>query len=125
MAELMVAANNYSISYARALLMATPDDQLKEPNKKKLIGGIGEEERQRMELELENLCRNMKTVAEDYGTNVVRLVVANGYVLRLLDNEHIASYLGRNQSDLIEQLQHITESISAHTGNAPQGDPPH
>ena len=124
MAELMVAANNYSISYARALLLATPNDQLKEPDKKKPVGDIGEEERNRMELEIENLRRNMKSVEEDYGTNVVRLVVSNGYVLRLLDNQHIAKYLGRHQSDLLEQLQHITESISADSGTAPQGDPP-
>ena len=125
MAELMVAANNYSISYARALLMATPNDQLKEPDKKKPVGDIGEEERNRMELEIENLRRNMKSVEEDYGTNVVRLVVSNGYVVRLLDNQHVARYLGRHQSDLLEQLQHITESISADSGTVPQGDPPH
>ncbi len=118
MAELMVAANNFSVPYAKALLMATPNEQLKEPERKKPIGGISEEERTRMELELEKLQRDMKGVEENYGTNVVRLVVANGYVGRLLDNEHIAHYLGQNQSDLLSQLQHITESISAETGTA-------
>lgn len=114
--ELMVATNNFSLSYARALLMATPKDQLKEPEGKKPTGGIGDEERRRMETELENVRRDMKTVEADYGTNVVRLVVANGYVIRLLNNHHVAHYMGRNQSDLLEQLQSITDSISDDTG---------
>lgn len=120
MAELMVAANNFSLSYAKALLMATPSGQLNEPDKKKHASGITAEERQRMEVELENLHRDMKAVEEDYGCNVVRLVVANGYVVRLLENDQVANYLTIYHGDIAEQLQSIAESISAETGIVPR-----
>ena len=111
-AELMVAANNFSISYARALLMATPNEQLKEPGQKKLVGGLSEEQRQKMENEYENLQRDMKAIQDDYGTNVVRLVVANGYVVRLLNDDHVVRFLGKYHSDLLEQMQQITNAIA-------------
>lgn len=117
-AELMVAANNYSISYAKALLMATPREQLRDPEKQKPIRGISEEERERMEHEIENLRRDMKAVEEDYGANVVRLVVANGYVARLLHNDHVASYLGRYHPELQNQLMRISEAL-ADEGSGP------
>jgi ParB-like chromosome segregation protein Spo0J len=40
MAELMVAANNFSASYAQCLLAATPQDQLLEPDKPKEVNGL-------------------------------------------------------------------------------------
>ena len=122
MAELMVAANNFSRSYAGALLMATPAEQLKEPEQKKMVGGLTDDDRRRMELELENLRRGMKTVQENYGTNVVRLVVANGYMKRLLDVDRIVQYLGRNHTDLLARMQAVTESISSETGTTFQGE---
>lgn len=115
--EFMIAANNFTVSYAKALLLATPADQLVEPEKKKPIKGISEEEMQRMEREMENLRRDMKAVEEDYGTNVVRLVVTNGYVVRLLENEHIANYIERHYSHLMTQLRNTTENLSEETGS--------
>ena len=112
-AELMIAANNFSISYAKALLIATPREQLIAPEKKSPIRGISEEERQRMEREMENLQRDVRSVEQEYGTNVVRLVVANGYVTRLLHNDHVSKYLLRHHQELQAQLQSISEALAA------------
>jgi hypothetical protein len=117
--ELMIAVNNFSISYAKALLLATPEDQLRDPGKKKPVKGISEEEMQRMEREMENLRRDMKAVEKDYGTNVVRLVVANGYVARLLENDQVASYIERNHGELMNQLQNITQMLAEESGLQP------
>lgn len=122
MAELMVATNNFSLSYGKALLMATPRDQLKEFDDKKPVGGLTDQERQRMELELENLSRDMKAVEQNYGANVIRLVVANGFVMRILNSQHLSRYLAKNHGYLLEQLQSVTESISAETGAMPRED---
>ena len=40
MAELMVAANNFSTSYAKCLLAATPQEHLLESNKPKEVRGL-------------------------------------------------------------------------------------
>ncbi len=118
--ELMVAVNNFSVSYARALLLATPKEQLCDPEKKKPIRGISEEEMQRMEQEMENLRRDMKAIEEDYGTNVVRLVVTNGYVARLLENDQVASYIERHHGDLMTQLHNITQMLAEESGLRPE-----
>ena len=55
MAELMVAANNFSESYAQCLLAATPQEQLLEPDKPKEVRGLSPEDMSRMEREMENL----------------------------------------------------------------------
>ena len=103
--EFMVASNNFSVSYAKAMLMATPDDQLCKSDTKKPVKGLTEKQRSRMEREMKKLQRDMKAVEEDYGTNVVRLVVSNGYVSRLLDSDPIAEYLQRHHTELLTQLQ--------------------
>jgi ParB-like chromosome segregation protein Spo0J len=43
-AELMVAMNKYTISYAKSLLAATPESQLVESNKPKRVKGLSEEQ---------------------------------------------------------------------------------
>ena len=121
MAELMVATNNFSISYARALLMATPANQLKEPTKKKPLGGLSDLERRNMEQEMEKLQRDIKAVEENYGTNMLRLVVANGYLGRLLENEPITGYLRRHHGELFQQLEAVQESIAADIGLTSHG----
>jgi hypothetical protein len=40
MAELMVAANNFSARYAQCLLAATPQEQLLEPDRPKEVRGL-------------------------------------------------------------------------------------
>lgn len=116
MAELMVAMNNFSSSYARALLAATPASQLVEPTMKKPLGGISEAERQTMEREIETIHRDVKAIEEEYGTNMLRLVVANGYLGRLLENEQVAGYLRRHHGELFRELQTLQEGISADMG---------
>lgn len=53
---------------------------------------------------------------EDYGTNMLRLVVANGYISRLLDNDHVRGFLQRHHTVLLEQLIVIQDSIDADIG---------
>ncbi len=120
MAELMIATNNFSVSYARALFMATPKDQLVKSEGKKSVGGISETDRKQMELEFENLRRDFNAVTDEFGANVLRLVVANGYVSRVLANEHVISYLGRHHQDMLNQLESLAEAIAADIGVKPQ-----
>ena len=116
--EFMVASNNFSVSYAKAMLMATPDEQLCKPDTKKPVKGLTEKQRSRMEREMKKLQRDMKAVEEDYGTNVVRLVVSNGYVSRLLDSDPIAHYLERHHGELLTQLQNLTRTLAREAGES-------
>jgi ParB-like chromosome segregation protein Spo0J len=78
--ELMIAANNYTVPYAQALLAATPKDQLIEQRKPKRIEGLSPEEMARMEKETEILARDFKVVKDSYGKDTLNLVLACGYL---------------------------------------------
>lgn len=113
--KLMVASNNMSASYARALFMASNPSMLKDKRRQR-IGGVTNEERERMERELSSIQRDIKNVEENYGANMLQLVVANGYIGKLLRNTEVAKYLGRHHSDLLEQLEKLQENIDADIG---------
>ena len=115
-AELMLATGNFSISYVKALLVATKSAQLNNPESKRSIRGISDEDREKMEREVEDLQKDIKSVEANYGTNMLKLVVASGYVSRLLDNQTISGYLTRHHHDLLEQLLTLQDSIEADLG---------
>ena len=115
-AELMVAMNNFASSYARALLFATPPGQLVRSKRKASSHGLTAQQREKMEREMESLSRDIKVVEEHYGTNMLRLVVANGYIGRLLENAAIAGYLQRHHAEINEQLRSLQDSIDSDMG---------
>ena len=116
--ELMVTANNYSASYAKALLAATSDDQLVNPQGKRKVPGLTEDERARMVSENEKLHRAMQSIKQDYGENVLMLTVANGYLNRLLNNENVSAYLSEHHQGLHTQLFKLTETLAKEQGVA-------
>jgi ParB-like chromosome segregation protein Spo0J len=111
-AELMIAANNYTVPYAQALLAATPKDQLVEQRKPKRIEGLSPEEMARMEKETETLTRDFKVVKDSYGKDTLNLVLACGYLSKLLDNLQIVRFLSKNYTDISSEFQQIIEATS-------------
>ena len=88
-------AGVYSVSYARLLWAATPKDQLANPKKPKKIKGLTEEQMDRMEGEMASLEREYQLVEESYGTGVLNLTLAKGYLTKLIGNAKFISYLLR------------------------------
>ena len=116
MAELMVAANNFSASYARCLLAATPQEQLLEPDKPKDVGGLSPEDMSRMEREMENLGQDLRSVEESHGRNVLNLVLVVGYLKKLLDNARVVRYLSQHSAEILAEFQTIVETKSLGAG---------
>ncbi|MCY2987465.1 MAG: ParB N-terminal domain-containing protein [Planctomycetota bacterium] len=116
MAELMVAANNFSASYARCLLAATPQEQLLEPDKPKDVGGLSPEDMSRMEREMENLGQDLRSVEESHGRNVLNLVLVVGYLKKLLDNARVVRYLSQHNAEILAEFQTIVETKSLGAG---------
>jgi len=109
--ELMIAANRCTENYARALLAATPANQLAHPERPKRIPGVTAETIAKMEREMDSLQRDYKVVEEAYGSTMLNLVVAKGYVGRLLANAEVARYLEFNHPDLKRELEGIIAAI--------------
>jgi RepB plasmid partitioning protein/ParB-like nuclease domain len=115
--DLMVGQNNFSLMFARALLAATPEEQLSktfrrrrktEPN----LPAVGQ--LARMERELAALQMQVKTVEEGYGINNLHLTVARGYISKLLANPRISKWLSQRREEYVIEFERIAqiESIS-------------
>ncbi len=79
-AELMVGTNCFSTRYANCLFLATPQEQLVEPDKPKDLRGLSPEDASRMEREMESLGQDFRLIENSHGRNVLNLVLVVGYL---------------------------------------------
>jgi ParB-like chromosome segregation protein Spo0J len=112
-AELMIAMNKYTSSYARALLAATSRSQLVETSKPKALKGLTDEQMIMMERESANLEREFKVAEQCYGTDHLDLVVAKGYLAKLLRNARIVRYLSNHHEEFLSEFEKIADVESA------------
>jgi hypothetical protein len=108
-AELMIAINKYTASYGRSLLAATPQDQLVERPKSKVVKGLTLEQIGLMERESANLDREFKMAEQSYGTDHLDLVLAKGYLAKLLGNARVVRYLAQHHQEILSEFQKIAE----------------
>lgn len=111
-AEMMIAANRFTTSYARMLLATTRPEHLVEGAKAKRAAGVTPEDIARMEREMEKLQQDYRTVEDTAGETMLVLVVAKGFVNRLLGNTAVAAYLKKHHADLSEELGRMMEGIA-------------
>ena len=111
-AELMIAMDNYSVSYSKALLAATPQDQLIESDKLKSFKGISAQQIAQMESEMAKLQREMKLIEDSYGPDYLNLVLARGYLVTLIENQEVSRYLAQNHGEILSELRRISEVVS-------------
>lgn len=112
-AELMIAMNRYTVSYAESLLAATPQSQLVDPGKPKAPKSLSSEQLALMERETASLEREFKLAEQSYGTDHLDLVLAKGYLAKLLANARVVRYLAQHHQDLLSEFQKIAELESA------------
>ncbi|OYY47148.1 MAG: chromosome partitioning protein ParB [Rhodospirillales bacterium 24-66-33] len=108
-AELMIAMNKFSISYARTLLAGTPDAQLAPGRRRAKPRGVTDEQLVLMQRESANLDREFRLIEESYGPDHLDLVLAKGYVGRLVGNDRVARYLEQHHQDILAELLQIRE----------------
>lgn len=108
-AEIMVAMNKYTASYARTLVAATPQSQLINGRKPKRLRGFTSDQLSLMERESANLDREFRMAEQSYGTEHLDLVLAKGYVARLVGNARVQRYLNQHQQEILAEFQKITQ----------------
>lgn len=111
-AELMVAMNTYTCTYAKSLLAATPQAQLADTSKPKTVRGLSEEQMALMEQETANLDRAFKMAEQSYGTDHLDLVLAKGYLAKLIGNSRVVRYLTQHHREILAEFQKLTEAES-------------
>lgn len=107
-AEMMVAMNRYSTGYAKSIVAGTPEDQLVE-GRRKAVRGLTDDQLALMARESANLDREFRLIEQTYGTDHLDLVLATGYVARLLGNARVVRHLAQFHSDILSEFQKITD----------------
>lgn len=110
MAEIMVAAGNYSTTYARALVMTTPKEQLTNPESVKRIPGIQPEDLAKIEHEMRVQEKDFRMLDETYNEHIMALTIARSYLRPLLENNRVVRFLAQNNREFLTEFQRIVES---------------
>jgi ParB-like chromosome segregation protein Spo0J len=111
-AELLVATNNFSVRYTKALLAATPSEMLIDPESRTAVEGLTPEQISKMEREMDALQRELKQVEASHGDEVLNLVLARGYLTKLFENARVIRYLAQNYTEILRELQSIVDATS-------------
>jgi len=110
--ELMQSASNFTSTYAKALLAATKQCDLAKPEKPKQVAGMTPEQMARMEREMETLQQDFKAVEVSYGEDVLQLVIAAGYLSKMVANRKIEKYLEQNHPEILAEFKVIISAAS-------------
>ncbi len=110
--ELMVSANNLTVAYAEALLVATPATALVDGHRPRKVHGVTPDQMARMEREMANLQGQYRLVEQSYGHDVLNLVLARGYLAKLLENPKVTKFLKQQQPEMLEQFVSIVEATA-------------
>lgn len=116
--ELMASAGNFSLSYARALLAGSRQQDLVRPDRPKKVGGLSPEQMERMEREMEAVQRDFKAVEASYGDDVLHLVIATGYLGKLIGNPAVERYLKQHHPEILEEFRSVIASASLDQASA-------
>lgn len=114
-AELANAVGNYSTPYIRALTAATPKDLCVAGDSHKPPFGLKPEDLAKMEKEMAVIEHDFRLVEERHGKNVLHLVLARGYLAKLLSNNRVLRFLSAGYSDILGEFQKIVDASSLET----------
>lgn len=117
MAELMVAANNFSTGYAKCLIAGTAEKDLAGAEKVKILPGMKPEDIAKMEREMEVLGREFRLVEESFGQNTLNLVLGVAYLRKLLDNTGVVKYLSQHHAGVLGEFQKLVEAPDLKTAS--------
>ena len=110
--ELMVSANNITVAYAQALVAATPSNLLVGEAKPKKMTGVSADQMAKMEREMGNLQEQFKLAEQTYGQDILNLVLAKGYLAKLMGNEAILRHLTKNHPDVLNEFDSIVRMVA-------------
>ena len=111
-AELMVSANNYTFSYVNALLATSKAADLHRPDELRKATGLSTEQMARLEREMAAVSQDYKELEMSYGDDMLVLVVAAGFLERLLSKPDIERFLAGRHPEFLENFRAIVLAAS-------------
>lgn len=110
--ELMVSANNITIAYAEALVAATPSNMLVGETKTRKMTGVSADQMAKMEREMGNLQEQYKLAEQSYGQDILNLVLAKGYLGKLMTNEAVMRHLTKKHPEVLNEFDSIVRMVT-------------
>lgn len=110
--ELMLSSNNLTTAFAKAMLVATPPHLLVGETKPKKMEGVTTDQMVKMEREMGNLHDQFKLIEQSYSQDMLNLVLARGYLGKLLGSEAVFRFLTRKHPDMLSEFAGIVETTS-------------
>jgi len=112
--ELMIASNSITPAHVDALLKATPPEQRMDYTQPKPQEPKGDplEQIVRLEREMNQVQEKYKDAEQNYGSELLNLVVAKGYLSKLLANEAVRAYISRHAPEILEQFDLVLNTVS-------------
>ena len=110
--ETMIALNRFTVSCARSLVASSPQSDFVS-GERKVVKGLSDEQLERMEREAGNLDREFKLIETEYGNDHLDLVLATGYLCRLIENVRIVHHLARSHPEILAEFQKIAQLRTA------------
>ena len=108
-AMLMNDQNKFNCNYAKALLDATPANQLVNKGKPKKETPAILARQARLEEESLALSREIGSLKEQYGTAMIDMTSMQAYLKSILGNETVAKYLRELHGPTYDKFKHIAE----------------
>jgi hypothetical protein len=121
-AEHMHATGTHTVRFAKALLEVTrPEFLVEVPSKRKpTIEATSRAAQAMLEQETDLLIRELKAVEESYGTDMLTLSIACGYVERLLSNARVEKHLDKHHPDILGELRTLLADVKPQKGKSPE-----
>jgi hypothetical protein len=94
------------------MLIATPAELLIEDKKIQKLTGVSQEQMAKMGREMTNLQGQYKMVEQTYGQDVLNLVLAKGYLTKLLANSSVARHLRQRQPEVVAEFELIIKTTA-------------
>jgi ParB-like chromosome segregation protein Spo0J len=108
--ELMCGQGNFTSAFARAIVAATPQDQLEQgPGTRRKSENEVVSQLAKLERELAMLQSTVAQTDERYGIEHLHLTVSAAYVATLVSNEHVSQWLNEQHPDFAAQFETISK----------------
>lgn len=107
-ARAMIAMNRFSVTYMESLVASTHEDDIV-PGFRKRSKGLTDDQVAVMRTEAEQVNQQFKLIEKSYGADHLDLVLASGYIAKLLGNARIVRYLAQRHAQILAEFQKIAD----------------
>lgn len=110
----MIESNNFYVKFVRAIYLASSDNQLLNPEKRRRH--VDMDKLGNLENEVLKIQGDYKLIEDSYGINVLNLTLVRGYLKHIFYNKRINKYLQTYSADIYSQFDNIVDADSLETG---------